>query len=179
MVREIFGSIEVWNRELWQWMEVADAGLLLGRDEAAWSSLFGTGESPFAPVFAVDRGLPRDVSPSVRRWAGAEEYFGQTWASVAELSDTDGNETATDPFVYCYGESDVTGQWIPVGKYRPDPPHGASPGAVWREGKVQCRVRSVTRDEAVGAGFRLVRDILIRLAQDYGDEHVRVVVWFN
>ena len=162
MPLEIFGSIEVWNRELWHWMEIADAGLLLGRDATAWASLFGTDKSPFAPVFASDRGLPHDVSPSVRRWSDAPEHFGQTWASVAELSDADWGDTATDPFVYCYGESDVTGQWIPVGKYRPDLPHGASPGAVWREGKVQCRVRSVSREETAGANFRLVRDLLDR-----------------
>lgn len=187
MPTEIFGSVEVWNRALWHWLEVIDAGPLLTRNEAAFSSLFGMGESDagFVPL-AARRGLPSDASPAVKRWSEPYQsddhpagFFGHTYISCAELASADWQEKRTDPEVHCYGRSEVTGEWIKVGTFRPEPPHRSKPGDVWMEEGVQCRVREISREETLGSDFRLVYDLMICLAQRYGDEHVRLVVWFQ
>lgn len=187
MPTEIFGSVEVWSRALWHWLEVIDAGPLLERNEPAFSSLFGMGESDagFVPL-ANRRGLPVDASPAVKRWSEPHQsdnhpdgFFGHTYITCAELASADWAEQRTDPHVHCYGRSEATGEWIKVGVYRPEPPHRALPGELWMEEGVQCRVRAITRKETLGSDFSLVYDLMIRLAQRYGDEHVRLVVWFG
>ena len=187
MPTEIFGSVEVWSRALWHWLEVIDAGPLLTRNEIAFSSLFGMGESDagFVPL-AMRRGLPPDASPAVKRWSEPHlsddqpgGFFGHTYITCAELASASWEECRTDPQVYCYGRSEVTGEWIKVGMYCPEPPHLAQPGDTWMEEGVQCRVRSITREETLGSDFRLIYDLMICLAQQYGDEHVRLVVWFQ
>src|ERR1700759_3161851 len=141
MPTEIFGSVEVWSRALWHWMEVIDAGLLLGKNELAFASLFGVGRANggFEPA-APRRGLPGDVSPAVKRWsesvaseANSNSFFGHSYVTCAELSAVNWSELQTDPFVHCYGRSEATGEWIKVGMYRPDPPHDQRPGDWWME----------------------------------------------
>jgi hypothetical protein len=191
MPTEIFGSVEVWNRALWHWMEVIDAGLLLRRNATAFASLFGIGADEvvpgFAPLFAA-RGLPHDASPAVKRWsspvrspgsASGDGYHSHTFVGRDELNAVDWDETAVDPNVYCYGRSELTDEWIKVGSYLPDPPHGRAPGDEWREEGTLCRVRAMTRVQSVGTDFKLVFDLMARLAERYGDEHVRLVVWFQ
>jgi len=187
MSTEIFGSVEVWSRSLWHWLEVIDAGLLLGRDESAFASLFGVGDADagFTPV-AARRGLPPDASPAVRQWSEPRRsddvpdgFFGHSFVTCAELAAADWAETRPDPYVHCYGRSDATREWVKFGTFRPEPPHGRRPGDAWREDDVECRVRAITREETLGADFRLVYDLMIRLAERYGDEHVRLVVWFR
>jgi hypothetical protein len=145
----------------------------------------GEADAGFVPL-AAGRGLPPDASPAVKRWSEPRRgdghpdgFFGHTYVTCAELAAADWDESRTDPHVHCYGRSEATGEWIKVGTYRPEPPHGRCPGEAWMEEGVQCRARAITRGESLGGDFRLVYDLMIRLAQRFGDEHVRLVVWFD
>ena len=146
MPSEISGSVEVFSRDLWHWLEVLDAGLLLGKSEAAFASVFGMGEADagFAPL-AAKRGLPPDASPAVRRWsephvsdADPHGFFGHSFVTCAELAAADWTETRTDPYVHCYGRSEATGAYIAVGKFLPEPPHNAKPTPQFRPLQAKC-----------------------------------------
>lgn len=87
------------------WYAVIDAGELLDRNYDAFGMLFGVrNRAGFAPV-ADHRGLPADVSDSVREHGTPPEdaddemwicYHSPTWVSWAEIKAINWEESALD-----------------------------------------------------------------------------------
>lgn len=54
-------------------------------------------------------------------------------------------------------------------------------GRTWEDRGSVYRVERISRREVLNRSreWRLLFDLMARLAQDYGDEHVRLVAWFD
>ena len=54
-------------------------------------------------------------------------------------------------------------------------------GRTWEDRGNVWKVERISRREVLGRSreWRLLFDLMARLAQDYGDEHVRLVAWFD
>jgi hypothetical protein len=162
------------------WYPVIDAGALLDRGYSAFGSLFGVRNySNFTPI-AAGRGLPDDVSEAVRKDAAWEGNHDPTWITWREIQQIDWDESVVDAFVREYKRSPETGEWVLVGGFRPSTPLDRQEGDTWGKGDQQFRIERVTRRTALGdAGFDLVFEMMEALAKRYGDQYVRLVVWFD
>jgi hypothetical protein len=165
-------------------------------DYVAFGCLFGVRNWLGFPPVAPERGLPVDVSASVR--ADYEEsqdpmVHGSTWVSWAELRDLDMSVRPVARGLLhvhrtpsSYSRYRVDDEWPGeiVEKYGV-PPIGASPVDApygrWRVGDVVFEYRMVTRLDVLGpgSGWEHVFAVMRALAQRFGDDGVRLVVWFD
>ncbi|MEU9144968.1 hypothetical protein [Streptomyces sp. NPDC048349] len=188
------------------WAAAIDMDLLYhGRDYDAFGCLFGVRNfAGFRPL-AEGRGLPEDVSSAVR--AEFEEWgsdgHSPTWISWAELKRVDWSEPAervdariheyrrTEDGWAMYGKS----AWSPrvaevAGLARERDPgrlvryeaHDWPEGTEWPDGEDRLyRIGRLTRREAIAAEseWQPLWTVMETLASLYGDENVRLTVWFD
>jgi hypothetical protein len=158
------------------WSAVIDAGSLLSRNYTMFGALFGVrNHSDFKPV-AGGRGLPDPVSPTVKTEATEwDDYHSHTWVSWRELKavDWDERDLAGLAFGYRKGEESHS-----IGKYLDRSDSRRGEGSTWSEGDTTYRVETITRREALGRECELLFRLMEILAERYGDDYVRLVVWF-
>ncbi|MFB6631968.1 hypothetical protein ACFCWY_18890 [Streptomyces sp. NPDC056362] len=180
--RAAFRTLEV--EDVSGWHGAIDLDLLYGGcDYDAFSCLFGVRNyAGFRPL-AAKRGLPGDVSDETRReyeawgrgahdatWIGWEELSRVDWGERAERVDDRVHEFTRDP----------SGDWVLTGKGfwgRDDRPEGDE----WiKDGRLFRRVHMSRRDAVPeGGDWAPVWAVMRALADVHGDEHVRLVVWFD
>ncbi|WP_326614315.1 hypothetical protein OIE62_01095 [Streptomyces scopuliridis] len=203
MGTDIGGAIEVCPAAgCWE----AEIDLLcfqLGRDYDAWNALFdvrGT-ECLERPLFA-GRGLPDDVSEPVRENGVGDYQHSHTYATWAEVAAVDWDAPLADRPAWHWA-----GQWLPgedgelalhdavpatteLGEAAADtfggdlllapsewPPGGEVrlEGVVYRPVVLTARMLAPPDEERWARVWKTMRD----LAAEYGDENVRLVVWFG
>ena len=169
---------------------VAIDGLAL-HNRAVDELLFVRGGGPglFAPI-APERGLPDDPSGEVRVWrqgldaaglAGTADDHAHTWIAWGELRaiDWDAPVALPERRVRAHrgadGRVSLTGDLI--GARSPELLGGDFPWPDGEEGVLPGRVAALKEmlDDDWGCLLRLMGT----LAATYGDDHVRLVVWFD
>ncbi|AJF65249.1 hypothetical protein [Streptomyces vietnamensis] len=180
--RATYRTLEV--EDVSGWHGAIDLDLLYGGcDYDAFGCLFGVRNyAGFRPL-AAERGLPGDVSDEARReyedWG--RDAHNVTWIGWEELSRVDWGERAerVDDRVHRFTR-DPSGDWVLTGKGfwdRADRPEGDE----WIQGgRLFRRVRMSRRDAVPEGGeWAPVWATMRALADVHGDEHVRLVVWFD
>jgi hypothetical protein len=162
-----------------KWCGVVKVDFLLHRNTNAFGCLFGVGNpSHFVPV-AVERGLPPDQSEEVEADAKEQEWcFGHSWVTWWELKQVDWDESVIDAFVRRYKKNEK-GEWVSDGGFIPDTATDHTEGNTWDDGEYLNKVEHLSRADAVKETFDLVFGLMERMAKDFGDESVRLVVWFD
>ncbi|MGY0055802.1 hypothetical protein ACWY4P_04445 [Streptomyces sp. LZ34] len=203
MGADIDGAIETRTADgRWE-VEVDLLDFQLGRDRDAWDCLFGFGGGGDAerPLFA-GRGLPNDVSDPVRETGIGDYQHSHTYATWADVAAVDWDAPLSDrPAWYWAGEwrpgadgrlalhaivpatpdlceaaADTFGgdlllapsEWPPGGEVRLG-------GAVYRPVVLTARMLAPPDEKRWGPVWQAMRDLAAR----YGDENVRLVVWFG
>lgn len=162
------------------WYGVINAGGLLDRDYDAFASLFGVRNDGDFNSIAAGRGLPGDASHTV-----LEEAIGchsHTWITWHEIKQIDWNASVVEPDVLVreYKRSSATGQWKSVGRLRRITPQDRNAADTWGDVDQQFRIERLTRREALGySEFELIFEMMAVLARRYGEDCVRLVVWFD
>jgi hypothetical protein len=139
----------------------------------------------FPPVVPL-RGLPADISAEALEDRGEEAWSDESWILWSEIRDVDWDVSVVDRRVHIFkrmpdgslGPADVTAV---TSEWEPPPGLAQVEGAEWeRDGHVY-RVVRVSRREVLEARteWPLLFDLMARLAKDYGDDLVRMVVWFS
>ncbi|WP_052890913.1 hypothetical protein [Thermogemmatispora carboxidivorans] len=199
---DITGWIEcrqffILESETTPWEPAIRLGFLFhDRNYDAFGCLFGVKNyANFRPV-AEGRGLPTDVSPEVRaayeRWG--DEIFGASWITWAEIKAIDWEEPAElpDARIHCYRRAE-DGSLVYEGKSAWDRDfaevvghsliEGIFGACTWPEGqeweiggKVYRSVRLRRKDAR--ASWKATFSVMEALASNYGDDGVRMIVWF-
>ncbi|RAQ97019.1 hypothetical protein [Thermogemmatispora tikiterensis] len=179
------------------WQPAISLGFLFhDRNYDAFGCLFGVKNyANFRPV-AQGRGLPGDVSPEVQaeyeRWS--DEAFGTSWISWAEIKAIDWEEPAElpDARIHRYRRAE-DGSLIFDGKAGWDKDFAEAVGhsliegvlgaCTWPEGqeweikgKIYRSVRLRRKDTR--ASWEVTFSVMEALARHYGDDGVRMIVWF-
>jgi hypothetical protein len=159
-----------------------------GRDYDSFGCLFGVRNTAnFRPI-APDRGLPHDVSEQVKKEATFAGLYAHTWITWSEIRNIDWEEYP-EPVVHrilVYKRTE-SGELVYIGinEYSPsfEKYVGYSRGN-WQEGEewefddTVFRVERLKR-KAIRIGWEATFKVLEVLANLYGDDNVRLVVWFE
>ncbi|MEH1054954.1 hypothetical protein V6U89_07025 [Micromonospora sp. CPCC 206171] len=168
----------------------------LPRHYDAFGLLFGIRNyAGFEPVAAA-RGIPEDASEAARALPCLDTGHGHTWVTWAELARIDWERPAskTDDRLHEYritsqglvklGKANVgTGlAWRAVAGEHADPRGSSHPeGTEWRRGDRLWRVERLVQGDVLRTDpeLRAVLDAMHELAEQHGDDNVRLVVWFD
>lgn len=189
MGTDIDGGVEVRKDGVW-----VAAGVDVGawRDYDAYGLLFGVRNfAGFEPV-APSRGIPVDavVRPTTR-YTGIHDHTWVTWSELAQV-DWTGLAPRVDDRIHEYevtedgpvyrSKAGSHGQrWRAVAGEDADPRGSAYPeGTEWRSGTTIWRVERLDRAEVLrNPELRELLATMRALASEYGDDNVRLVVWFD
>lgn len=164
-----------------QWYGVIMVASLVDRNYDMFSSLFGvTGHSiRFTPV-APGRSLPLDISEEAGNdyltWDDC--VMGETWISWMEIQEIDWDEEAVDGRPHEY-VPDGSGGLVFARKSAPSSADAIVEGNTWQVGESVFRVEKVARRESLRRDWQLLFRLMEDLAAEYGDDSVRMVVWFD
>jgi len=188
-MRQIYGAVEFWSEG--QWLEVVDIASLLAQHIGLNGCLFGVdNHAGYAPLFA-DRGLPGDCSATLR--TRAERFTAHdrraSWALWSELAGVDWEVRADDrhgpgapgPEDGADASDAVIDKWLHDRRWvwardaldRDPDLFGQSGIRVFR------RFVPKRSDCLVNTEFPLVMKLMRCLAERFGDQAVRLVVWFG
>jgi hypothetical protein len=183
MGTDIVGWVEM--KPVEDWIGALRIDAFVGRHIHGFGSMF-LEEGLFPPI-AKGRGLPQDISEDGRR-SYPEENWGHTWALWREIAAIDWDEVyqPQSPHIYKYvrhASGDRLLNWHGYFHEMTDPP----PLDVTQQGEIEMgdvlyRVvhdPAIRRHETLHAGWPIVFNAMRFIAKDWGDENVRVVVWFN
>ncbi|MFI1396386.1 hypothetical protein [Streptomyces sp. NPDC020681] len=171
------------------------------RNYDAFGCLFGVRNfANFRPL-AAERGRPVDASEEVRAeldrlapWP--DQAYGTTWITWAELKAVDWDEPAERPdsriheyrqspdglrFVGKSGWDPRFAQALNSPRQPSDPRPTWPEGTEWLIGDTLYRSETLRRRDAVreDGEWKPVWDAMETLAAQHGDDHVRLVVWFD
>ena len=163
------------------WYGIITVSDLLNRNYDMFSSLFGGTFFSFAQFrpIAADRGLPKDISEQA-----SDDYLtwdcalGETWISWQETQEVDWDEQALDGRPHEYEVND-TGKTVYKGKSAPQAMDIIEEGNSWQVGASLFKIEKVSRRESLTRDWQLLFRLMRELAADYGDDNVRLVVWFD
>jgi hypothetical protein len=177
-----------------EWITIVHASLLFNRDYDLFGCLFGVKNyANFRPL-APDRGIPKDASITVRNEL-FKEAENPSWILWSELKAVDWEEETLYPddrlHEYHYNENgelifDTKCAWSTAAEKATGltmtqiqaPDHHWLDGQKWEfEGKI-FRAERLKRKEVLHGAFSTVMDIMQVLGNRFGDENVRLVVWF-
>ncbi|MFJ6514178.1 hypothetical protein ACIQMO_20735 [Streptomyces sp. NPDC091406] len=170
------------------------------RNYDAFGCLFGVRNyANFRPL-AADRGLPADPSAGLSArfarlsdWYGADGFHGTTWITWAQLKAVDWDEPAEKPDsrLHQYRRTPnglrMTGKSVwsadfaeAVGLERGEDREWPG-GSEWLVGDTLYRSVTLRRRDAVTdtGEWQPVWKAMETLAAQHGDDHVRLVVWFD
>ncbi|MFF4852467.1 hypothetical protein [Streptomyces sp. NPDC001194] len=201
MGTDMHGFIECRDEDDRRWNGAIDiAHLYDGRSYAAFGALFGVRDATSFRPLAEYRGLPADVSPeSLAGFASwSPDAAGASWITWAELAAADWDEAANevDDCVHEFrrgpeGTWEMHGRNTGLDRFaelaRPAAPEALyragrtyPDGTEWLDGDRLFRVGRLRRKDAVLDGeWGAVWSVMRTLASRYGDEGVRLVVWFD
>jgi hypothetical protein len=196
MGTDIHGWVEIkmpWSEH---WYEIIRVGLLLNRSYDIFGCLFGVRNyANFAPI-AAHRGIPVDASEVVKQEAGNEYDHSHSWITWAEIKQIDWEEPAElpDSRIHRYGR-DEQGNLVLESKASWDRDFAAQVGysiaegvsgtRTWPEGQEWeingkiYRSERMKRGDVLGSDWRTLFKMMEALAEQYGDDHVRLIVWFD
>jgi hypothetical protein len=184
---QINGAVEVCLYDTWY--SLIDLGTLLMDHSDLSGCLFGVDNyAAYAPLFA-DRGLPADCSDSLRAEAEAcgDDAEHPSWVLWSELKRVDWNEPATAPdrrisqFIQEGDHEVYKTKWLG----HPDwtwvrEALDKDPEATVRSGPhIFRRVIPKRADALEDTDFPLIMKLMATLAERFGDEGVRMTVWFS
>lgn len=187
MQMQIYGYVEALIGD--DWHDVIKISSLLSSHSDLNGCLFGvTNYANFRPLFA-ERGVPPDVSYDVAELITASNLKDddhKSWFLFSELKTIDWNEPASGLDVRI-SEFDESGEGEPMTKWLHKPEFEwvreklvAEPNIPVRaNGRVFKRMWLKRRDSLAGTEFPLLMDLMACLATRFGDDGVRVVVWFE
>jgi hypothetical protein len=187
-VSSIFGAVEI--RTIDEWYDVISISSLLMSHADLNACLFGVDNyAEYRPLFA-NRGLPHDCSFTISESAGSliTESSSPSWVLWNELEMVDWEEEAVGrdqritEFALEDGKEIIVSKWL-----------NRSPGDDWvREAldrDPQAVIRTDTRvfrrlilkrrDCLLDTDFPLLMNMMALLAGRFGNDHVRMVVWFD
>lgn len=160
------------------WYGVIAVGSLLDRNLDMFGSLFGVAKSHFIPI-AASRGLPTDISEeAVNDYLIWDSVMGETWISWSEIEAISWNEEALDYRPHEY-TPDETGQLHYVSRDKLQPTDPTEEGKIWQIGASVFRMEKVPRSAFLKEDWRLLFRLMKDLAAEYGNDNVRLVVWFD
>jgi hypothetical protein len=180
------------------WYAAIRPGSIVGRDYDAFGCLFGVRNfAHFRPI-APDRGIPADASLMVQHeFKEGERYWhNPTWISWREVREIDIDEPAeqADSRIHWYTR-DANGALVFAGKaawvrdFAEHVGHSIIEGVfgtrTWPEGREWeingkiYRAERLTRGDALGGAWETLFRLMDVLADAYGADNVRLVVWFD
>ena len=173
-----------WSPEAWN--AVIRIGPLVDRHYDMFGLLFGVRNFAQFPPVAAGRGIPGDLSNRARDEYLAMETISASWVLWSEIDSVDWDLAATDGRPHRYerqpdGSLAMTGKASPVGRFEPPQDLIREAGATWeRDGDV-FRIERITRREVLDGSptWKLIFDLMARLAADHGSDNVRLVAWFD
>lgn len=205
---DITGYIECREPVAGRWFMIRNLyPLYQGRNYDSFGCLFGWQNFAHLRPIAAERGLPPDVSLEVRAMheRRGKEAAGTTWISWSDIKAIDWEEEAeqADSRIHRYERNEM-GELVYQGKaawdrefaeilesqqleteagtlgsimealfLKPTLPAGQQ----WEKGKTVFRAEKLKRKEACG-DWQGVFQEMEKLAEAYGDDGVRLVVWF-
>ncbi len=181
---QIYGSIEVEVAR--DWTEVVILSSLLLQHCDLNGCLFGVDNYAGYDALFPDRGIPADCSPSLAETALRDSSHHPSWALWSELCTINWDERSTsrderihEYEVQCDGTERLLGKWL------------EKPGHAWVREELRTEAEVVygnrvfrrpflrRADAKEGTDFDLVMALMRCLADRFGGESVRVVVWFE
>ncbi len=174
-----------------EWQPIVDLFWLYGnRDYDAFGCFFGVRNyAHFRPV-AEGRGFPQDVSERVKQEATqyGDDIFGSTWMNWNDIKQLDWEEKSEniDERIHRYvrneqGELHFEGKGLWEREFAERVGYNQcikDQEQEWDLGDVVYRREYMKRKDVKGS-WEVVFTVLEQLARRYGDEHVRLVVWFD
>jgi hypothetical protein len=185
---DLHGWIEVRTAATATWLPAVWLDVLASRNTDLFGALFGVGSTLFRPL-AFARGLPADVSQTVRRDAGVpftldgttslhESWWGDTWITWSEILAADPDEPADGLWLF---QREPGPLGTPVESWTNLPYDPAQVGRRWEEDGVSYWVVHPRRRDLMtdDADWQAVVELSTVLARRFGAAHVRWVVWFG
>ncbi len=154
-------------------------GLITGSKPDIFSCLFGvTPYARFDPI-APHRNLPTDISEEASTdYLTCEGAFGETWVGWSEIAAINWLEDAVDCRPHRY-QRDGTGDLVFIGKAAPHCSDIILEGNIWEVDSTVYKIERITRRETLTPDWELLFRLIEVLAQAYGKDNVRLVVWFD
>jgi len=162
-----------------RWEGVIKIDNLIRRNYDMFSSLFGISSyAAFVPI-APARKLPHDLSEETTAdYVTWEEILGETWISWAEIAAVDWTEDALDSRPHEY-QASVTGQLNYTTKSAPLVSEVIQEGHTWHIDATTYKIERITRQQALSPDWTLLFQLMETLVSIYGENGVRLVVWFE
>ena len=168
IAQDIHGWVEVALEPSDEWAAVISIDVLVERNQSLWGWLFQSAGT--FPSVAPGRGLPSDVSSRIahevdilQAVSDERQIHSFTWAYWSEIESID------------WGVAPLEGAHTTATVLI-----GQTPGPADVKPQIVRRDFKVRRDTLEHApGWQLLFDLMRRLAERYGSERVRLVVWFE
>lgn len=180
MGTDIHGWIEI--SEYDRWYGIIRIQNLINRGYDMFGCLFGVkNHAGFNPV-VNERGMPLDSSHEVKEdwWHKISESH--TWIMWSEIQKIDWDEPAVklDQRVRYY-QKNANDEWEMYMKaYSGHPPEiQLDREQSIQIGNILYKVERMTRRDALRPQWELLFDMMQKLANRFGEENVRLVVWFD
>ncbi len=166
MSTSIYGHVEVklFDGGFDDWFSVIDSGPIVTGNYDFFGCLFGVrNPSNFQPLYP-ERGLPVDCCDSIKEDYGEGEYHNSaSWCSYSELKNIDLEEKALAPDQRVLQDYD-----------------GVLVKAYAKNDEQRSKAKTMTRGDALDEpGFKLLMELMSVLANKYGKDSVRWVVYFD
>jgi len=161
------------------WHGVVTIYQIIQRNYDMFSWLFGI--EPYAQFIPIvpKRGLPGDISEEASDdYLTWEEACGETWISWPEFQAINWDEEALDRRPHEYS-LDASGQLLYTGKSAPRTSDIVAEGNTWQIGENVYKVERIARRKALSRDWRLLFCLMETLATEYGNDAVRLAVWFD
>ncbi|RLB17876.1 MAG: hypothetical protein DRG35_01405 [Deltaproteobacteria bacterium] len=178
MGTDIHGWLEFKSED--EWEGAFQISNLVDQYYDIFGLLFGIRNALFKPI-APGRGLPSDASLTTRLnwydWKGTG--YGATWITYNEIKEINWDEEAIDNRIHEYTSD---GEYLGKFSYSTELTHEEL-NKLQREKEIRkgdriYRIEKVKRKDLLTRGWQLLFEIMEVFAKHYGDENVRLVVWF-
>lgn len=198
MGTDVYGWVEFRNPVSEQRDSIIKLDSLLDdRNYEVFAWLFGICRKQDIPMrwdfvtVAFERGLPPDVSDdAATEYADIsqripQEAFGATWISWREMQTVDWDEPIEDRIIETYNDKPGGGTVYWRSQFLrkhanavPGTPDSLTPGQRWAVNDHRYEVVATRRRDVLEPNWTLLFRLMETLADKYGDESVRMVVWF-
>ena len=204
MGTDIHGWIEIATEltpRMFTWSAVVSVGLLLDRDYDAFACLFGVTNYAYFQPIAPNRDIPSDASEIVQleiaNLAGVPDaLLWPTWIAWSEVQTIDWDEKTRHPdsrlhryrreadghltyetkAVWSAELAQITGHTL--AEVTKQPPIWLE-GQEWHTDTHVFRAEKLRRQDVLAEDWQMIFTIMKLLARRFGDQYVRLVVWFN